>query len=85
MVFDLRAGYQPRAATSTVKSAHLWFSSDRGKQWTPAHLTRTKDGYRTVVAPWSLLPGHTLSVRAAVTDKAGNSIDQTVLDLVPVR
>jgi len=85
MVFDLRAGYQPRAATSTVKSAQLWFSSDRGKHWTPAHLTRTKDGYRAVVAPWSLLPGHTLSVRAAVTDKAGNSIDQTVLDLVPVR
>lgn len=32
-----------------------------------------------------LLPGKTLSVRTAVTDRSGNSVDQTVLDLVPVR
>lgn len=84
LTFDLRAGYQPAATTSTIKSARLWVSPDRGRHWTPAPLIRTKDGYRTIVAPWSLLPGHSLSVRATVTDKAGNSIDQTVLDLVPV-
>ncbi len=83
--FDLGIGYQELAATSSVKSAKLWVSSDRGKHWTPAPLMRTSDGYRTVVAPWSLLPGRTLSVRATVTDKAGNSMDQTVLDLIPVR
>jgi hypothetical protein len=83
--FDLGIGYQEAAATSSVKSARLWVSSDRGKHWTPAPLARTSDGYRTVVAPWSLLPGRTLSVRATVTDKAGNSMDQTVLDLIPVR
>ena len=32
-----------------------------------------------------LLPGKTLSVRTLVTDRSGNSVDQTVLDLVPVR
>ncbi|WP_406047422.1 S8 family serine peptidase [Kribbella sp. NBC_00889] len=85
MVFDLRVGAQDRATTAPVKSARLWISSDRGKHWTPAPLLRTKDGYRTMIAPWSLLPGHTLSVRAAITDTAGNSVDQTVLDLVPVR
>ncbi|NIK55358.1 S8 family serine peptidase [Kribbella shirazensis] len=85
LVFDLRVGYLPHAATSTVESSRLWVSSDRGKHWSPVPLIRTKDGYRTVVAPHMLRPGHTLSVRAAVTDRAGNSVDQTVLDLVPVR
>jgi len=84
LMFDLRVGSQERATVAPVKSARLWISSDRGKHWSPAPLIRTKDGYRTIIAPWSVLPGHTVSVRAAVTDKAGNSVDQTVLDLVPV-
>ncbi|MFG1819318.1 S8 family serine peptidase [Kribbella sp. NPDC049174] len=83
--FDLGIGYQNLVATSPVKSAKLWISSDRGKHWTPTTLVRTRDGYRTVVGPWALLPGRTLSVRATVTDRAGNSMDQTVLDLIPVR
>jgi subtilisin family serine protease len=82
--FDLRVGYQQGAATSPVTSAKLWISADHGRHWTPAPLVRTSSGYSTIVAPWSLLPGRTLSVRAAVTDRAGNSVDQTVLDLVPV-
>ncbi|WP_433167098.1 S8 family serine peptidase [Kribbella sp. CA-247076] len=85
LLFDLGIGYQPEVATAPVKSVKLWVSSDRGKHWTPAPLFRAGAGYRTIVAPWSLLPGRTLSVRATVTDKAGNSIDQTVLDLIPVR
>ena len=68
-----------------VKSAKLLVSSDRGKHWTQAPLVRTGDGYKTVVAPWMLLPGKSLSVRTSVTDRSGNSVDQTVLDLVPVR
>ncbi|HET6738855.1 MAG TPA: S8 family serine peptidase, partial [Kribbella sp.] len=82
--FDLRVGYQPGATTSPPASARLWVSADRGKHWSPAILIRSKDAYRAMIPPHLVLPGHTLSVRAAVTDRAGNSIDQTVLDLVPV-
>jgi subtilisin family serine protease len=84
LVLDLRVGYLPGAATSTVKSSRLWVSPDRGKHWTQVPVIRTKTGYRTVVSPLMLRPGQTLSIRAAVTDRAGNSIDQTVLDLIPV-
>lgn len=82
--FDLNVGFKSGARVD-VKSAKLWLSSDRGEHWTQAPLARTGDAYKTVVAPWMLLPGKTLSVRTAVTDRSGNSVDQTVLDLVPVR
>jgi len=82
--FDVHLGYQDGVGVQ-LKSAKLWFSSDRGKHWTQAPLVRTQDGYRTIVAPWALLPGRGLSVRLAATDRSGNSVDQTVLDLVPVR
>ena len=84
MQFDLDLSY-PDGAGVPVKAAKLWVSSDRGKHWTQAPLARTGDGYKTVVAPWMLQPGKSLSVRTAVTDRSGNSVDQTVLDLVPVR
>ncbi|MEV5962134.1 S8 family serine peptidase [Kribbella sp. NPDC051952] len=84
MLFDLDLGYSGGAAVP-VKSAKLLLSSDHGKTWTAAPLVRSAGGYRTVVAPWMLLPGKTLSVRATVTDRSGGSVDQTVLDLVPVR
>jgi len=84
MPFDLTLSY-PDGAAVPVKSAKVWVSADRGKHWSQAPLVRTADGYRTIVAPWQLLPGKTLSVRTAVTDRSGGSVDQTVLDLVPVR
>ncbi|MFI5697953.1 S8 family serine peptidase [Kribbella sp. NPDC051586] len=84
MLFDLKLSYSDGAAVP-VKSAKLLLSSDHGKTWTTAPLVRSAGGYRTVVAPWMLMPGRSLSVRTTVTDRSGGSVDQTVLDLVPVR
>ena len=69
-------------------TSRAWFpaySTLLCKHWTQAPLARTGDAYKTVVAPWMLLPGKSLSVRTSVADRSGNSVDQTVLDLVPVR
>jgi hypothetical protein len=40
--------------------------------------------YTALVPPWAVLPGKTLSLRAVATDAAGGSIDQTVLNAIPV-
>ena len=72
-----------RRRTGEVREAVV--SSDRGKHWTQAPAGADRGRLQTVVAPWMLLPGKSLSVRTSVTDRSGNSVDQTVLDLVPVR
>jgi hypothetical protein len=81
--FDLKFDYADGTAVQ-AKAAKLWLSPDRGKHWTPAPLVPAQDGYRTLVPPTMLVRGKSLSIRTTATDKSGNSVTQTVLDLVPV-
>jgi subtilisin family serine protease len=84
--FDLRIGYLAGAdADEQVTDARLQWSPDGGETWRDAAVRRTGPArFHAMVKKQQLPGGGSLSVRLQATDGDGNSIDQTVVDLVPV-
>ncbi|TWD84158.1 subtilisin family serine protease [Kribbella amoyensis] len=83
MTLDLVVGHLKGSTASRVTGASLWYSTDGGKQWTRALTVPIGSRYRTIIPPWALVPGKSLSLRAVATDAAGGRVEQTVLDAVP--
>lgn len=65
------------------RAVHLWYSSDDGRHW-KASPVRHEHGDQYVSVFPAPRTGTTLSVRASAVDTDGNSIDQTVLGMIPV-
>ncbi|MGC4941732.1 S8 family serine peptidase [Kribbella sp. DT2] len=84
LTIDLLVDHLTGSTASRVTGAKLWYSSDNGRRWTQALVVPVGGKYTALVPPWSVLPGKTLSLRAVATDAAGGSIDQTVLNAIPV-
>lgn len=69
-----------------VDSLRLWWSVDDGETWHQSAAKRTSGtSFRGIVPGNTLRPGDSLSLRVAATDAAGDSIDQTVIGIFPVR
>ena len=81
---NLRVDHLIRSTASRVTGAALWYSTDNGNHWTRALTVPKGSGYVSIVPPWTVLPGKTLSLRATATDAAGGSIDQTVIGAIPI-
>ncbi|WP_460654772.1 S8 family serine peptidase [Kribbella endophytica] len=84
LTIDLLVGHLTGSTASRVTGAKLWYSTDNGRRWTQALVVPVAGKYTALVPPWAVLPGKTLSLRAVATDAAGGSIDQTVLNAIPV-
>ena len=75
----------PRVGGKTIAPRELtvWISADGGTHWTRTTVTRGRDAYRvTVTNPRAAGP---VAIRAEATDRAGNSVHQTILDAYQVR
>ena len=69
-----------------VDGMRLWWSGDGGWTWERAWAWRTGESrFRANVPRHALRPGGSVSLRAAAADAAGNTVDQTVLGIYPVR
>jgi subtilisin family serine protease len=84
LTIDLLVDHLTGSTASRVTGAKLWYSTDNGSRWTQALVVPIAGKYTALVPPWAVLPGKTLSLRAVATDAAGGSIDQTVLNAIPV-
>ncbi|GAB3824953.1 hypothetical protein GCM10028799_43960 [Kribbella italica] len=84
LTIDLLVDHLTGSTASRVTGAKLWYSADNGRRWTQALVVPVAGKYTALVPPWSVLPGKTLSLRAVATDAAGGSINQTVLNAIPV-
>ncbi|MEV6288060.1 S8 family serine peptidase [Kribbella sp. NPDC051770] len=84
LTIDLLVDHLTGSTASRVTGAKLWYSTDQGRRWTPALVVPVGGKYTALVPPWAVLPGKTLSLRAVASDAAGGSIDQTVLNAIPV-
>ncbi|WP_020389629.1 S8 family peptidase [Kribbella catacumbae] len=68
-------------------SASAWYTTDGGQTWQPAEAQSKRDGtgdYRFTVPGRSLDTGDWVGLRFAAVDKAGNSVQQTLLRAFPV-
>ncbi|MFD0070246.1 Ig-like domain-containing protein, partial [Streptomyces sp. NPDC127574] len=74
------AGYRPGELTS----AKLSYSYDDGKTWTSAATAR-RDGRWTATVDHSGAQGKHVTLKAELTDAAGNSVGQTVNRAYDVR
>ncbi|MEV0588007.1 S8 family serine peptidase [Nonomuraea sp. NPDC050310] len=72
----IRVERAPGARRAAVTSIKLESSADDGRTWRPVHVQATRTGWTTQLAN-PTAPGH-VSLRATVTDKAGNRVIQTV-------
>ncbi|MEV5705314.1 S8 family peptidase [Actinoallomurus sp. NPDC052274] len=72
----LRVERNPGAASSSVRSLTVSASTDDGATWKEVPLTRSGTGW---IAKVSAPASGYVSLRATVTDQAGDSADQTVI------
>ena len=83
---DLRVRHIAGAAPAAIDALRLWWSADGGQSWGRAWAWRTgASSFRANVPRHALRPGGSVSLRAAAADAAGNTVDQTVLGIYPVR
>ncbi|MFB9209141.1 S8 family serine peptidase [Nonomuraea spiralis] len=72
----IRVERAPGAARAAVSSIKLEASADDGRTWRPVRVQATRSGW-TARLDNPTTPGY-VSLRATVTDKAGNGVTQTV-------
>ena len=85
---DLWAGHIGLATPEShrIHEMTLRWSVDDGRSWHRSSLRReTEATFRGRVPGNALRSGRTVSLRATASDAAGNRIDQTVWDIIPVR
>ena len=82
----MRVRHATGAAPGRIDGLRLWWSADGGQRWDRAWAWRTGQAtFRAYVPRHALRPGGSVSLRAAAADAAGNTVDQTVLGMYPVR
>ncbi|MCW2641180.1 MAG: in-like serine protease [Dactylosporangium sp.] len=72
-------------ARTRIAAAHLGYSTDGGKTWSDLRVLGGEEGRSFALLPASALTaGHAVSLHLTARDKDGNSVDQTLIDAVPV-
>ncbi|HEX8862900.1 MAG TPA: S8 family serine peptidase [Actinomycetes bacterium] len=72
--------------SSTVRGAKLWFSTNDGRSWTRVRLRGLGNGrFRGSLPGRALAPGSFVSLRATARDRAGATIDQTLIRTFAIR
>jgi hypothetical protein len=72
-------------ARTRIVAAHLGYSTDGGKTWSDLRVLGGEEGRSFALLPASALTaGRAVSLHLTARDKDGNSVDQTLIDAVPV-
>jgi hypothetical protein len=84
---DLRGFHFPGTTpSSTVTGAKLWFSTDDGHHWTRVPLSALGNGrFRGMLPGRALTAGSFVSLHATARDRAGATIDQTLIRSFAIR
>jgi hypothetical protein len=75
-----------KVGSERIDSLHVWWSTDDGETWQRSKAKRTSPtSFQSKIRGNALRPGDSLSLRVAATDAVGDSVDQTVIGIFPVR
>jgi hypothetical protein len=89
--FDVRGpggeganGHGGEDARSRIVATHFAYSTDGGKTWTDLRVLGGEGRGFGLLPASALTAGHAVSLHLTARDKDGNSVDQTLIDAVPV-